>query len=165
MRHGLAEDVFHRGDGLAGTVSRRGRGVDLHAVEQVVAHDELRAAARINAGQGAQRGHFTRGIPHVKLAQVLSFRPVVAVGLYVHLPLQAETVEEIDQRAAHERLYGLVEIIQRDLLGHRFSVINLDSDLGNAEQSGGHHPGEFGPLAGLGHKHLRVLGEKVDAAA
>ena len=159
------EDVFQRGHGLTGAVAGRSRGIDLHAVEQVVAHDELGAAARIGAGQRAQRDHVAGGVPHVELAQILGLGAEVAVGLHVHLPLQTEAVEEVDQRAAHERLHRLVQIAQLDLLGHGLGVVHLDSDLGNAEQCSGHDARQLRTFAGLGHEDLRVLGEKINAAA
>src|SRR5580704_9933419 len=131
--HGFVEDVLERRHYLAGAVAGRRRGVDLHAVEQVVTHDELCAAARIRASQCAQRNHIACSVADVELAQVRSLGAEVTVRLDIDLPLQAEAVEVIDQRAAHKRLYGLVQTAQLDLLRHRLGVVNLNSDLRNTK--------------------------------
>jgi len=51
-----------------------------------------------------------------KLADILRPGPVVAFGLDVNLPLSAETVEIIDEQAAHERLDRFVNIADPERL-------------------------------------------------
>ncbi len=159
------EDIFQGSHDLGGTVSRRGRGIDLHAVEEVVAHDELGPAARIGSGQRIERDHVTRCIPYIELAEIFCPGPVVAFGHNIYLPLQAEAVEEVNQRAAHERLHCLVQVRQLDLLGHRFGVVHLYPDLGNAEQGCGEEPRQLRAFACFRHIDLCLLREKVNGAA
>ena len=146
-------------------VAGRRRGIDLHAVEQVVAHDELGAAARIGGGQRTQRDHSAGGVPDVELAQIFGLGAEVTIGLDIHLPLQAEAIEIVDQRPAHKRLHRLVQAAQLDLLGHCLGVVHFYSDLGDAEQSRCHDPCQLRSLAGLGHEQLRVLRKKINASA
>ena len=164
-RHGLLEDVLQRCHRLAGTVARRSRAVDLHALVQVLPHDELGAAARIRAGQGAERHHIARRILHVKLAQIVHIGSELAVGLHPHLPLQPKLVVVVHQGAAHEGLQRLIHIAQIDLLRQDLRFVDVHPNLRHAEQRGGHHAGQFRTLAGLGHECLGVLGQEVGAAA
>ena len=57
----------------------------------------------VNAREGH---HVGRVVEHVELAEVLGLRAVVALGLHIHLPLPAEAVEVIDERAPHEALHA-----------------------------------------------------------
>jgi hypothetical protein len=51
---------------------------------------------------------------HVELADIVDVRARVAFGFDIGLPLAAEAVEVVDQRAAHEGLHGGVDIAERE---------------------------------------------------
>src|SRR5271156_222714 len=135
--HRLVEDILQCSHRLSRAVSWRRRSIDLYAVEEVVAHDELRAVARIRTGKRAQGNHIAGCIPDVKLAEIFRVGPEITIGLNVYLPLQTKTVEEVNQRTAHECLHSLIKLVRRNLLGHRLGVIYLHSNLGHVEQGGG----------------------------
>src|SRR5271170_433874 len=134
--HCLVEDLLQCRHHLTRAVSRRRRGVNLYAVDEVVAHDELRAVTRIRTGKRAQGNHIAGCIPDVKLAEIFRVGPKVTIGLNIYLPLQTETIEEVNQRTTHKCLHSLIELVQRYLLGHRLGVIHLYPNLGHVEQGG-----------------------------
>src|SRR5580658_9778548 len=101
----------------------------------------------------------------MKFAEVLCIGPVSPVGLDVHLPLQSKTIEEVNQRSAHEGLEGLVHIAKRDLLAQYLRGVDFYSHLGHIEQSGGHDSCQLRTFASLSHEKLCVLGKKRRAAA
>src|SRR3954462_4702640 len=155
--------MLQRSHCLCRAVARRCCCVDLHTVEQVVTHHELSATARIGRRERTERNHPPCSIPDVKLANVFGLRAEVTVRLDIHLPLQAETIEVIDQRTAHESLHGFIEAAELDLLSHRFCIVNFYANLGHSKQSRGHHSRQFGALARFCHEQLRVLCKKVHA--
>src|SRR5579863_4174843 len=100
----------------------------------------------------------------MKSAEVLCIGPVSPIGLYVNLPLQSKTVEEVNQRSAHEGLQGLVHIAQRDLLAQYLGGVNFYAYLRHIEQSRGHDSRKLRTLASFSHEKLCVLREKWRAA-
>ena len=76
-----------------------------------------------HAGHRGQRHHVAGVVEHIKLAEVLGLGAIVALGLHIDLPLAAEAVEVIHERAAHEALHGLVNVLQlHALLQHLVAV-------------------------------------------
>src|SRR5690349_4331386 len=98
-------------------------------------------------------------------ANVFGVGAKVPVGLNVYLPLQAEPIEIIDQRATHKRLYGLVKVAQLNLLRHRLGIVNFYSKLRYTEQGSRHYAPQFGALARFSHKELRVFRQEVNTAS
>ena len=72
----------------------------------------------------AESGTIVAGsVPHIELADVLELVAVLAFRLDIHLPLAAEAVEVVDERAAHERLNRSVDIVDVDtLLEHLVAI-------------------------------------------
>ena len=101
---------FQRFHHLVGSVAGRGRGIDLRAAIQVVAHDEFRPGSPLDSSERTQRHHLVVGIPDIELPEVVEIRPVGPFGLNVDLPITPETVEVIDKSAPHKRLDGFVDI-------------------------------------------------------
>ena len=59
----------------------------------------------------ADEGHrVALAVPNVKLSELLGLSPVLALGLHVHLPLAAKTVEVVDEVGAHEGLQRSVHV-------------------------------------------------------
>ncbi len=98
-----------------------------------------------------ERHHVAGVVQHIKLAKVLGLGAIVALGLHVDLPLAPKAVEVIDERAAHETLHGLVDILQLHALLEHLVAIHIHIDLRNGRQSRGEHarpiPGVCAPPA------------------
>ena len=104
------------------------------------------------------------GILHVELAHILRPRAIRAVGLHIDLPLAAEAVEVIHQRAAHERLQSLVHVGQVDALCQNLGLVDGDVDLRNAVKRRGVQAGQLGTLACGFHEDLKILDQERGAA-
>ena len=92
-----------------------------------------------NRRQRGQRHHLAVRVADVELADVLGSVAIVAFGLDVDLPLAAEAVEVVDERPAHERLDGPVDIVDGDALLEHLVAIHVDELLRHAGQEGRAH--------------------------
>ena len=114
-----------------------------------------------DAGQGGERHHVAGIVEHVELPEVLGLGAVIALGLHIDLPLAAEAVEVIDERAAHEALHRLVDVLQLDALLQHLVAVHVHEYLRHRRQRGGEHAGEFGALFRRCQELLQVLGQEV----
>src|SRR2546430_9687159 len=88
--------VLQRGQRLAGAVPRRGGTEDLRSAVEVEPVGVLGAGDPAGAGQGGERHHVARPVPHVVLADVLLAQAGLALRLEEHAPLPAEPIELVD---------------------------------------------------------------------
>ena len=154
------ERIFESCESLGGAVSGSGGAVDLDGLEKVVFHDEFSAAGGAGVGEGAERHHLAAAVGDVELSQVLRGGAIGTLGLNVDLPLPAETVEVVDQRAAHEGLECLVDAGQADLLGEHLGLVHIDSYLGNSEERGAHDTGKLRALLQRCQESLGIAGQE-----
>ena len=151
--------MFQCCNGLGGAVSRRGTANDLRRPVQVIAHREFRAGTRFKSRQGGERHHVTRSISDVELSDVLR-ATIGALSLHIHLPLTAEAVEVIDERASHECLDSPINILYVDTLLQYFVAIDGDELLGHARQKCGIDRCEFRTLSGRGQELVQIFGKE-----
>src|SRR5208282_1242745 len=163
--HGLVEDLFHRGHSLAGAVTGSGGAVDLGGAVLVVAHGEFRAGARLEFCDGSEGNHFALGVFDEELADIFGASAISAFRFDVHLPLAAEAIEIVNEKAAHEGLKSLVDVFDGDTLLDDFVAVHVDELLRNTGKEGGADVGDFRAFAGGGKKFVQVVGEKFDVVA
>ena len=161
-RHGLCKDFLHCCHSLSRAVTGISAGIDLCAPKQVVTQREFRAHPVINRNHRGQGHHAAGAIANVKLAQVLGPGPIVTLGLNVNLPLAAEAVEVIDERASHEGLKSFVHVTQIDTLSQNLVPLNVDKDLRNRRQHGSKYRGQLRTFARGLHERIHILGEEAD---
>src|SRR5207244_10555797 len=127
---------------------------------EVVAHGEFRTGTRFKSRQCGERHHVTCSIPNVELADVLRAVTISALSLDVHLPLPAEPVEVVDERASHERLDRSINVLDVNALLEHFVPVHSDELLRNPWQESGVDGGEFRTLAGCGKELVQIVGER-----
>ena len=150
---------------IARTVAWRRRDVDLRSAVEVEAHRELGAAARLHIREGAERDHFVVRIPHVKQADVLRLRAVVAFGLDEDLPLPAEAIEVVHEIASHEGLQRLADLRKIGTLRQDLVAIDVDEDLRNRRQERAGCGGDLRALAHGFEEAVQVIAEEGHVAA
>jgi hypothetical protein len=133
-RHRLGEDLLERPHPLSRADARREHAVDLRRTVAVEAHRELRAVHLPHADERGQWQRLPGGVAHVELPDVLRPRAELPLGLHVDLPDAPVLVEVVHERAAQERLQGLVHGRQRDALLEDLVAIHLREVLGRARQ-------------------------------
>src|SRR5215471_12495325 len=115
-RHGLRKGFFNRSHRLAGGVSGCGSAVDLRGAVFVIAHGEFRTRAGLKARNCGERHHLATIVFDEELTDIFGPCAVIAFGFNVDLPLPAETVEIVDEQAAHEGLKRFVDVVYRNTL-------------------------------------------------
>src|SRR5438093_12351835 len=161
-RHRLSEDVFEHLHCLRGTVSRRGRAVDLSAAIEVIAQRELRAGQGLDGGQRGERHGFAIPVAHVEQPEVSGFGAKFALSLNIDLPLAAKPVEIIYERAAHKRLERFINFAQVHALLQRLVAVHVHEDLRHHWQERGAQAGQFGAFARRFEELVQVAIEELD---
>ena len=69
-------------------------------------HDEFGSGPIVHVGDGGERHALALVVSDIKQTKVLRARAILAFGFDIELPLPAKAVEEINEKAAHERLHG-----------------------------------------------------------
>ena len=96
---------------------------------------------RSGIDEGVYRHGITALIGDIKEAEVIDVRPIISLGLNVNLPLQAKTVEVVNEVAAEESLQGLICVSKAYALNHRLGLIDIHIDLRNVPKRCGENVG------------------------
>ena len=166
-RQHLLRRPLHRGQRLARAVSRRGRAVDVHGSQVVVAGDQLRTDDHLGGHQRAQRNHVALGVRHIDAIDVVEAASILGVGLDVDLPDSTIGVELVDEIAAHRRLQGLEDVADGDAQDLRLVAVDIEIDLGRVGAIGAEYARELRLLIGLEDERphgRRELGRALAAA-
>ena len=122
-------DLLHQLDRFAGTDAGRGAAVDERGRVHVVAGQR---AARFSHArrQGADRHHAALSVAHLEPARSSSMRlRKRGLGLDVHLPGSAETVEVVDVERAQIDLQRVERVAERHLHALALPAIDVDIEL------------------------------------
>ena len=118
-----------------------------------------------DACDGGERHALTCCIRDVELTDILGASSVLAVRLDVDLPLAAEPIEVVHERAAHERLHGSVDVGQIHALSKDARAVHVDVDLRDVGQKRGVQARQFGAPPRRRHEPVRIVREELDVSA
>ena len=76
-----------------------------------------------------------------------------------------ESIEVVDEEAAHEGLQCLVDVVDGDALLDDLVAIHVDELLRHAWEKRGVDAGDFGALARGGEERIEIVGKKLDVIA
>src|SRR5260370_18278290 len=131
----------------------------------VKAHGEFRSVARLEACHRRQRNHSAFVIANVELANIFRLGAIVAFRFDVDLPLPAESVEVVDEVAAHECLQRLVHVPDGGTLLHNFFSFHLRVQLRHARKRSGAESRKFRAFPRLGEEGLEIRRQKLEVRA
>lgn len=114
---------------LRGTISRRCTGIDLCGPMQIISHRKFGPRCGGDVDYCRQRHHIALLVSNMELSHIFCASSKLAFRLRVHLPLAAEPVEIINERAAHECLQRSVNMAEFHTLRQHLVAIDFSVNL------------------------------------
>ena len=104
--------------------------VQLRRIEFIESVDEFGTGDPVDFHQRTKRHLAAVGAANIKLVDVRDIRSGCAFCLNIGLPLAAESIEVVNEIAAHEGLHGCVDVGEIDLLLQRLLLVDIGIRVG-----------------------------------